>query len=208
MADRERLADHPAERSADHVRGLDPERVEEPGVVVGHVVERVARRARVAADRRHHVRRWATLDLRRQADVAIVEADHEVAALGEHAAEALVPVQHLGAEPHDQKERRVAAIAEGLVEDLDSVRAREGQGQSAYRPGWDHPPVSANDASPPGTVRPNRFLPTFHYELLVCGLRGHELLGTDVAVLRPEDSIVAREYDGLPWYRRLRCDRG
>jgi uncharacterized membrane protein (DUF2068 family) len=61
-------------------------------------------------------------------------------------------------------------------------------------------------SQPPGTVKPDRFLPTFHYELLVCGIRGHELLGTDVAELRPEDRIVAREYDGLRWYRCLRCD--
>jgi uncharacterized membrane protein (DUF2068 family) len=61
-------------------------------------------------------------------------------------------------------------------------------------------------SSPPGTVRPAHFLPTFHYELLVCGIRGHELLGTDVAELRREDRIIAREYDGLRWYRCLRCD--
>lgn len=65
---------------------------------------------------------------------------------------------------------------------------------------------SRHPSQPPGTVKPDRFLPTFHYELLVCGIRGHELLGTDVAELRPEDRIVAREYDGLRWYRCLRCD--
>ena len=32
---------------------------------------------------------------------------------------------------------------------------------------------------PPGTVRPQRFRPRLHYELLVCGLRGHALVGTD-----------------------------
>ena len=67
--------------------------------------------------------------------------------------------------------------------------------------------MPARDPSPPpGTVRPARFLPRFHYELLVCGVRGHALLGTDVAELRPQDRIVAREYDGLRWYRCLRCD--
>jgi uncharacterized membrane protein (DUF2068 family) len=40
----------------------------------------------------------------------------------------------------------------------------------------------------------------------MCGLRGHELVGTDAAELRPEDAAVAREAGGLRWYRCLRCD--
>jgi uncharacterized membrane protein (DUF2068 family) len=59
---------------------------------------------------------------------------------------------------------------------------------------------------PPGTVRPRRFLPTLHYELIVCGLRGHELVGTEVAELRPEDRLVAFETEGVRWHRCLRCD--
>jgi uncharacterized membrane protein (DUF2068 family) len=60
---------------------------------------------------------------------------------------------------------------------------------------------------PPGTVRPKRFRPKFHYELLVCGLRGHELIGTDARSLRPRDAVVAREgADGQRWHRCLRCD--
>ena len=58
----------------------------------------------------------------------------------------------------------------------------------------------------PGTERPRRYLPRLRYELLGCGLHGHELLGTDAAALRPEDSLFARESDGLRWYRCLRCD--
>jgi uncharacterized membrane protein (DUF2068 family) len=59
---------------------------------------------------------------------------------------------------------------------------------------------------PPGTQRPRRFRPRFHWELLVCGIGGHELIGLDAARLRPEDAIVAREEDGLRWYRCVRCD--
>jgi uncharacterized membrane protein (DUF2068 family) len=59
---------------------------------------------------------------------------------------------------------------------------------------------------PPGTGASRRFRPEFHWELLVCGIRGHELLGSDVERLRPEDAIVAREEDGLRWYRCVRCD--
>ncbi len=59
----------------------------------------------------------------------------------------------------------------------------------------------------PGTRQPRRFVPTFHWELLVCGLRGHRLLGTDARSLRPEDAVIARDGDdGLRWHRCLRCD--
>lgn len=59
---------------------------------------------------------------------------------------------------------------------------------------------------PPGTQRPRLFRPRFHWELLVCGLRGHELIGTDATRLRPEDQLYAFERDGLRWYRCVRCD--
>jgi uncharacterized membrane protein (DUF2068 family) len=59
----------------------------------------------------------------------------------------------------------------------------------------------------PGTTKPRRFVPKLHYELLICGVRGHELLGTDVAQVRPEDAVVVREgRDGTRWHRCLRCD--
>jgi uncharacterized membrane protein (DUF2068 family) len=41
---------------------------------------------------------------------------------------------------------------------------------------------------------------------VVCGWRGHVLIGTDSAQLRPEDALLARDYDGYRWYRCLRCD--
>jgi uncharacterized membrane protein (DUF2068 family) len=59
---------------------------------------------------------------------------------------------------------------------------------------------------PPGTQKPRLFRPRFHWELLVCGVHGHELIGTDAAHLRPEDAIVARELGGIRWYRCVRCD--
>jgi|SRR5581483_3741570 len=59
---------------------------------------------------------------------------------------------------------------------------------------------------PPGTQQPHRFRPEFHWELIVCGFAGHELLGTDVARIRPEDAIVVREERGVRWYRCVRCD--
>jgi uncharacterized membrane protein (DUF2068 family) len=58
----------------------------------------------------------------------------------------------------------------------------------------------------PGVAKPSRFRPRFHYELLVCGVRGHELVGLEAAELRPEDEAFAREMDGTRWHRCLRCD--
>jgi uncharacterized membrane protein (DUF2068 family) len=60
--------------------------------------------------------------------------------------------------------------------------------------------------APPGAERPRRYRPKLRYELIGCGLHGHELLGTDAARLRPEDGLFARESGGLRWYRCLRCD--
>ena len=59
---------------------------------------------------------------------------------------------------------------------------------------------------PPGTERPRRYRPKLRYELIGCGLHGHELLGTDAAALRPQDDLFAREAGGLRWYRCMRCD--
>jgi uncharacterized membrane protein (DUF2068 family) len=58
----------------------------------------------------------------------------------------------------------------------------------------------------PGTVHPQRFLPKFHWELITCGLAGHELIGTDAAEFRDEDRVVCRDMDGARWHRCLRCD--
>jgi uncharacterized membrane protein (DUF2068 family) len=58
----------------------------------------------------------------------------------------------------------------------------------------------------PGTQKPRRYRPKLRYELIGCGLHGHELLGTDAAELRPEDALFARDSGGLRWYRCLRCD--
>lgn len=49
--------------------------------------------------------------------------------------------------------------------------------------------------------------PHAQWELLVCGLSGHELSGTGAAEVRPEDEILVREDSGgTRWHRCLRCD--
>jgi uncharacterized membrane protein (DUF2068 family) len=54
--------------------------------------------------------------------------------------------------------------------------------------------------------QPARFVPRLHYELIVCGLAGHELIGRDAAHVRDADALYAREIGGVRWHRCLRCD--
>jgi len=65
---------------------------------------------------------------------------------------------------------------------------------------------SAAVAAPPGVKPGKRLRPRLHYELLTCGWRGHELVGTDAAELRPQDRLYALEAGGTRWHRCLRCD--
>lgn len=61
--------------------------------------------------------------------------------------------------------------------------------------------------APPGTERPQGLRSRYHYELIGCGFRGHELVGTDAATIQPGDGLLVREPgDGLRWYRCVRCD--
>jgi uncharacterized membrane protein (DUF2068 family) len=60
--------------------------------------------------------------------------------------------------------------------------------------------------TPPGTEELKRFRPQLRYELIGCGLNGHELLGTNAKRIRSKDDLFVREIDGLRWYRCLRCD--
>jgi uncharacterized membrane protein (DUF2068 family) len=55
-------------------------------------------------------------------------------------------------------------------------------------------------------VKPSRWRPRLHYELLACALAGHELIGIDARALSQDDRLVAREVDGVRWHRCLRCD--
>jgi uncharacterized membrane protein (DUF2068 family) len=67
--------------------------------------------------------------------------------------------------------------------------------------------VADGPAPAPGVrTRPARFVPRLHWELLVCGVAGHELIGLDAAHARPEDALAMREMDGVRWHRCLRCD--
>jgi uncharacterized membrane protein (DUF2068 family) len=54
--------------------------------------------------------------------------------------------------------------------------------------------------------RPRRYFPRLHWELISCGVAGHELVGLDARRFRAQDALVARELDGARWHRCLRCD--
>ncbi len=58
---------------------------------------------------------------------------------------------------------------------------------------------------PPGT-HPARRWHKIDWELVACGWRGHEIVGTDVAELREEDALLARDGGDVRWHRCLRCD--
>ena len=118
VTDGHRLGDHPAHRDAGHVRALDAEVVEQAEAVARHVVQQVGRADPEASHRAHHVRHGC-VDLRGEARVAVVEADHVEPALGEPLAELAIPVDELHPEPHHEQERGVGAVADRLVDELD-----------------------------------------------------------------------------------------
>jgi uncharacterized membrane protein (DUF2068 family) len=68
--------------------------------------------------------------------------------------------------------------------------------------------MTSSDQLPGVSVgeKPRRFVPRFHWELLACGIAGHELVGVDAREVRPEDAPIVREHDGVRWYRCVRCD--
>ena len=67
--------------------------------------------------------------------------------------------------------------------------------------------ASTPEPRPPGTQPPKRWRPRLHWELVWCATRGHELVATDAAELRPQDQLLAREdAQGTRWHRCLRCD--
>lgn len=57
---------------------------------------------------------------------------------------------------------------------------------------------------PPGTIT-RRVMPILHYELFVCGFRGHVLAGFGGDPVESDPHLV-REYSDTSWHRCLRCD--
>lgn len=60
-------------------------------------------------------------------------------------------------------------------------------------------------AHAPGTQRPRRRRHV-DWELIVCGMRGHVLVGLDAQAPRPQDAPLVRDDGDVRWHRCLRCD--
>jgi uncharacterized membrane protein (DUF2068 family) len=58
---------------------------------------------------------------------------------------------------------------------------------------------------PPGTQHPRRRR-QLDWELIVCGVRGHEIVGRDASAVREQDALVVRDAGEIRFHRCLRCD--
>ena len=101
---------------------LDAEVVEQPDGVVGHVAQRVGQLGLTAHEPTDDIAAMTALaaQLGRATDVAVVEADHVEAALGELLAELRCPPGQRPGEAHDQQQRRIIGVAERVVAELDA----------------------------------------------------------------------------------------
>jgi hypothetical protein len=70
---------------------------------------------------RAEVDRRCSLELGRQPDISIVEANHAEATGGEAVAERLRPRYHLRGETHDQQDGRIVPATSVVVRDLYSI---------------------------------------------------------------------------------------
>ncbi len=104
------------------MRARNSETIEQRDRVRRHVAQRIGRDDLLAAHLLHdeigEIDLHRHVDSRRAADVAIVESNHAIAARRKPLAERIVPQNHLGAQAHDQQDRRRAAVAERLVAEL------------------------------------------------------------------------------------------
>jgi len=65
--------------------------------------------------------------------------------------------------------------------------------------------AAMHHAHAPGTQQPRRRR-RIDWELVVCGMRGHLLVGLDAQTPRPRDAPLVRDDGDVRWHRCLRCD--
>ena len=102
------------------------ERLEQPDGVVGHVVYRV-RPPRPACQDGERRGRSQLRKVAGQPRIAVVEANDEIALIGERLAQLVRPGDHLRSEAHDEKERRIRGIAECLKGNLNPICRHRGR---------------------------------------------------------------------------------
>ena len=109
------------------MRGIDAEHIHQADHVERHVVEPIGRLDRdlqeTQLEKFHRRQPLAAAQLARFADVAIVEPDDTKSACRKLPAKIVVPMDHLGAQPHDQDHRLRIRLAEDFVTELDAVGA-------------------------------------------------------------------------------------
>ena len=104
VPDGQRLGDHPAHRHADHVRPLDPEVLQQPERVGGHVGQVVGVGTGTGQQLAHGARR-PDRHPAGPADVAVVEPDHPEAAVGEPVDHPLRPGGEVQAQAGHEQQR-------------------------------------------------------------------------------------------------------
>ena len=119
------LRDHAPHRGADDMRTIDFERVHEPDRVARHVGEAIARPHRQpqcgAGQHRGRLDRPDRRHFRRQAGIAIVEANDAEAPARQALAEIVRPCGELHAEAHDEHHRLAVARPNRFIFDVDGV---------------------------------------------------------------------------------------
>ena len=126
MLEGNRLSDKAAHRGADEMGAFESEGIEESDRVRRHVGQVVRRRRRVSRQRGFEVGRGRIRIVRREAGVAVVEADGAQTAGDELGAEAFVPAEHLCADAHDEQDGRCVVEPEGFVGHLNPRRTDVG----------------------------------------------------------------------------------
>jgi hypothetical protein len=123
---RDGLGDEPAHRGPDQMHLTQPQAIEKPGHVRGHVADRVRRRPAP-----HHdvsqARRREVPQVGRFAHIPVVEPDDEMTAPGQAFAQRVRPGDHLRRQAHDQHHRRGAPVTERLIRQFDAVRGHPAQ---------------------------------------------------------------------------------
>ena len=125
VPDGERLGDRAAVGTADDMCFVDAKRVEQPGGIVRHILQRVGRfdllfRA-CLFEGRLDVRRPPIVMFRGQADIAVVVCDHPKTAGGQRGDEDFRPADDLHPETADQQQWRAVFRARQFVLQFDPV---------------------------------------------------------------------------------------
>ncbi|HEY7881914.1 MAG TPA: hypothetical protein VID31_13750 [Streptosporangiaceae bacterium] len=130
MLQRDGLRDVPAHRRPDQMHRTQPQTIDEPGHIRGHVADRVRRRP-APHDDVSQARRRQIPQVGRSAHIPVVEPDDEKTAPGQTCAQLVRPGDHLRRQAHDQHDRRRARVPELLIRQLDVIRGNPAQRASS-----------------------------------------------------------------------------